>query len=115
VIVIVPPTVAKVNPAHERISLIDNDELLVVSPEENADANMIGVTQQFDVFVELSQLLLAVVAVNSKGHLHFFVQQNEDSHALFLKKDFGALVRLVLRNHFARQKAIITAIYHVPT
>lgn len=80
-----PTTVAKVDATNERVDLIDDDELLVMRPEELKHSHVIGMAKEFNVLM-LNEFLLAVVAVDAQRHFDFFVQKNEDLYALFLKR-----------------------------
>jgi hypothetical protein len=57
-----------------------------MSPEELTDSHVIWMTKKFDVLMQLTQLLFAVIGIDSERHFDFFVKKNEDSDALSLLK-----------------------------
>lgn len=95
---IYPTSITKIDATNKRISLIDDDELLVMSPKELKHSNVIGMAKEFYVLM-LNELLLAVVAVDAQRHFHFFIQEDENLHALFLKEILGILRKFLIHFH----------------
>ena len=81
---VVPATVAEIDAADESQRLIDDDQLLVVGPQEDAAGDVIRVPEHFDVGVPRCQLPFRVEAVDAQTHLHFLVEQNENPNSFFL-------------------------------
>ena len=87
VLFVVPAAVAKVDAAHKSNCLVDDDQLLVVSPQENAAGDVVRMPEHFDVGMPRCQLSLRVEAVDAQAHLHFLVEQHENTNALLLSHE----------------------------